>query len=212
MKPAIKYDTLNEAEANATKGEVIVMFTDNKFAPMYPNAVAPDALRRGEVLAVMYDAADEDAAAWEGAQFSEKSAATKFEALTHCPGLVGKLVDLVCSVSRRPNRSAALGTALTVIGTLAGRYVMGPSESGTHLYVLQLMPVGGGKDALMTTAMYLLHRCDLGYLNGPESMSETAVLKWLARQPLSLCTWDEFGMILKKLNAANAGMHKCLRL
>jgi hypothetical protein len=110
MKPAIKYDTLNEAEANATKGEVIVMFTDNKFAPMYPNDVAPDALRRGEVLAVMYDAADEDAAAWEGAQFSTPVYATKFEALTHC--LVPALPGRACGTSAPPMMWRQAGLAV----------------------------------------------------------------------------------------------------
>jgi Protein of unknown function (DUF3987) len=205
MKQAIKYDTLNEAEANATRGEVIVMFIDNKFAPMYPSDVAADALLRGAVLAVMYDAAD---AAWDGAQFSSPVYGTKFEALTHCPGLVGEVIDLVCSASRRPNRSAALGTALTVLGTLGGRYVMGPTRSGTHLYILALMPVGAGKDDIMTAALELLYQCDLTHLGGPESMSESAILNWLARQPLSLCTWDEFGMVLNKLNAARAGAHE----
>jgi hypothetical protein len=70
------------------------------------------------------------------------------------------------------------------------------------------MPEGAGKDAIMTTALELLAMAGLTHLGGPESMSETATLNFMARQPLSLCTWDEFGMILKKINAKNAGMHE----
>jgi hypothetical protein len=181
------------------------MHTDRTFSPMYAADVAKDALRRGDYVAVLFDPEE---AKWEGCQFATKSAADRFRALTYCPGLVGKLVDLVCDVSRRPNRAAALGTALTVIGTAAGRFVIGPTKSGTHLYILILMPVGAGKDAIMTTALELLAMAGLTHLGGPESMSETATLNFMARQPLSLCTWDEFGMILKKINAKNAGMHE----
>jgi hypothetical protein len=181
------------------------MHTDRTFSPMYAADVAKDALRRGDYVAVLFDPEE---AKWEGCQFATKSAADRFRALTYCPGLVGKLVDLVCDVSRRPNRAAALGTALTVIGTAAGRFVIGPTKSGTHLYILILMPEGAGKDAIMTTALELLAMAGLTHLGGPESMSETATLNFMARQPLSLCTWDEFGMILKKINAKNAGMHE----
>jgi len=40
------------------------------------------------------------------------------EAYTHCPGLVGDIVDFITDTARRPNRVLALGAAVTVVGTL----------------------------------------------------------------------------------------------
>jgi len=131
-----------------------------------------------------------------------------FEQLTHCPGLVGEIVDWVCSVSRRPNRTLALGAAITTIGTLAGRYFVGPTDSGTHLYVAMLVPTGGGKDDPLNSVTELLCAAGCEHLIGQEFMSETAVSNWLCRQPLSLCPIDEFGMFLGKINSRGANAHE----
>jgi hypothetical protein len=53
---------------------------------------------------------------------------------TRVPGVVGKLVDWIAATSRRPNRVLALGAAVSVVGTLIGRRVAGPTRSATHLY------------------------------------------------------------------------------
>ena len=39
----------------------------------------------------------------------------------------------------------ALGAALTIVGTLIGRRVAGPTKSGTHLFVVALAGTGAGK-------------------------------------------------------------------
>jgi hypothetical protein len=43
------------------------------------------------------------------------------------------------------------------------------------------MPVGAGKDDIMTSALELLYQCGVTHLGGPESMSESAILNWMAR-------------------------------
>jgi tetratricopeptide (TPR) repeat protein len=49
MKEALKYDSLNEAIANSTDGEVVVLHADRKFSPMYAGDVAADALAQGNL-------------------------------------------------------------------------------------------------------------------------------------------------------------------
>jgi hypothetical protein len=130
------------------------------------------------------------------------------EQLTYCPGLVGEVMNWILSISRRPNRTMALGAALTVVGTLIGRYVSTPTDSGTHLYVLLKAPTGAGKDDPLSSVSDLLQSAWCCHLVGQEFMSETAVSNWLSRQPLSLCPMDEFGMFLGKVNSKRANAHE----
>jgi len=71
---------------------------------------------------------------------------TELEALTYVPGLVGGVTEWIVRSARRPNRVMALGVATVVVGTVIGRYVRGPTESATHLYLIILAPSGYGKD------------------------------------------------------------------
>src|SRR5262249_1193218 len=68
------------------------------------------------------------------------------EPLTHLPGAVGDIVDWITGTARRPNRVLALGAALTIVGTLIGRRVAGPTYSATHLYIVTVAPATAGKD------------------------------------------------------------------
>ena len=66
--------------------------------------------------------------------------------LTRVPGLLGEITDWICASAKRPQRGLSLGAAVTLVGTAAGRKVAGPTDSGTHLYVLGIAPTGAGKD------------------------------------------------------------------
>ena len=71
------------------------------------------------------------------------------DALTRVPGLVGRITDWITDTGPREQRGLALGAALTLVGTAAGRKFSGPTLSGTHLYILALAPTGAGKDAAL---------------------------------------------------------------
>jgi len=55
-------------------------------------------------------------------------------------GLVGDIMDWIVGGARRPSRLLALGAALTIVGTLMGAGVRGPTRSGSHLYIVGLAP------------------------------------------------------------------------
>ena len=131
------------------------------------------------------------------------------EDLTQIPGLLGDVVDWIVDTARQPNRVLALGAAITLIGTLMGRRVAGPTMSGTHLYVIALAPSGAGKDHALKQVARLLKAANAGHLVGPSSfMSMSALIGVLKRSPCALCPMDEFGAFLAKLAHPKATSHE----
>ena len=127
--------------------------------------------------------------------------ANELEALTYVPGLVGDIVEWIVRGSRRPNRMMALGVAVTVVGTLIGRCVQGPTESATHLYAIILGPSGIGKDDPLKFGKALMDAVGASELIGPDEFASTPGLwKRLKRSPLLVCFVDEMGDELAKIN------------
>lgn len=126
-------------------------------------------------------------------------------ALTHVPGVVGDLIDWITATARRPNRVLALGAAVTIVGTLIGRRVAGPTGSATHLYVVTLAPTGSGKQHPINCTSRLMKAAGAGHhIGASQFLSMSAVIDFLAKKPLSLCTQDEFGAFLKRINNRKA--------
>jgi hypothetical protein len=133
------------------------------------------------------------------------AAEDKLLELTYCKGLVGQIVDWIEKTGRRPNRSLALGAAVSIIGTLVGRRISGPTRSATHLYVVGLAPTGAGKQHPIDAISRLMRAANAGHHIGPsEFISMPAVINMLQRQPLALCAQDEFGAFLKRINSRRA--------
>lgn len=125
--------------------------------------------------------------------------------LSHPPGLLGELTDWICDTARRPQRSLAIGAALTIIGTLAGRHISGPTGSGTHLYVVGLAPTGAGKDHAMQQILTALDGAGCKHFIGPSQfISMPAVINFMQRSPLSICAMDEFGSFMKRIGSRKA--------
>ena len=128
------------------------------------------------------------------------------ERLTRVPGLLGDMVDWIEATARRPNRVLSLGAATAVLGTLIGRRDATPTKSGTHLYVLALAPSGAGKQHGIDAGKALMEAAGAGRHEGAsEALSQSAMVADLMHEPLSLSFVDEFGDVLAKLNAPNAG-------
>jgi len=88
----------------------------------------------------------------------------------------------------------ALGAATVVVGTLIGRYVIGPTGSATHLYIIMLAPSGYGKDWPLQAGEKLMDAVKKPMLIGPDSWSsEVGLLEVLKRSPLIVCFVDELG-------------------
>jgi hypothetical protein len=128
---------------------------------------------------------------------------------TTVPGAVGEIVDWITATARRPNRVLALGAAVTVVGTLIGRRVAGPTRSATHLYVVGIGATGGGKQHILETAMSLLRAAKAGDHIGPSKFfSGTSVIDLFEYKPLCLCPQDEIGVFLKAITHRRASSHE----
>lgn len=125
--------------------------------------------------------------------------------LTRVPGLVGRITDWITDCALFPQRGLALGAALCVVGTAAGRHLAGPTKNGTHLYVVGLAPSGAGKDHALSQIAVILAAADMRSHIGPSQfISMPAVINFLCRAPLSVCAMDEFGAFLKRINNRRA--------
>ncbi len=125
--------------------------------------------------------------------------------LTRIPGLVGLITDFITDTALYPQRCLALGAALTIVGTAAGRHLAGPHRCGVHLYVVCLAPSGAGKNHPLSSIATIMAAADLQAHIGPSQfISMPAVINFLVRQPLSVCPMDEFGSFLKRINSRRA--------
>jgi hypothetical protein len=128
---------------------------------------------------------------------------------THVPGAVGNIVDWIVATARRPNRVLALGAAITIVGTLIGRRVAGPTRSATHLYVVPIGRTGTGKQHILDSAWRLMSAAKAGQHIGPSKFfSLTAVHDQLMEKPLMLCLQDEIGVFLKSVTSRKASNHE----
>jgi hypothetical protein len=130
-------------------------------------------------------------------------------AYTHVPGVLGDIVVHIVSTARRPNRVLALGAAVTVVGTLIGRRVAGPTRSATHLYLVAVAPTGNGKQHVLDCAVRLMKAAGAGEHIGPAKFfSLSAMIDLLSYKPLALCMQDEIGVFLKAITNRRASSHE----
>ena len=123
--------------------------------------------------------------------------------------MLGGIVDWVTATARRPNPVLALCTAITVIGTLIGRRVAGPTRSATHLYVVGIAPTGNGKQHILDSAVRLMKAAGAGDHIGPSKFfSLSAMIDLLDYKPLALCPQDEIGVFLKAITNRRASSHE----
>lgn len=123
------------------------------------------------------------------------------EHLLDVPGAVGHITRWITKSARYPQPLLSLGAALALVGTAAGRKFAGPTDSGTHLYILALAPTGTGKNHPAKQAKRLMKAAAQDDLIGPgQFMSEPAVYQYVAAQPLMLCYMDELGSYLQRIN------------
>ena len=128
---------------------------------------------------------------------------------TNVPGVVGDIVDWIVATARRPNRVLALGAAITVVGTLIGRRVAGPTRSATHLYVVGIGATGGGKQHILDSAIRLLKAGGAaGHIGPAKFFSLSAMIELLSYKPVALCPQDEIGVFLKAITSRRASSHE----
>jgi hypothetical protein len=160
--------------------------------------LAPLRLIRSEAEAFIEPDVDLDA---EPAKGSDSGAEVPPH-LLEVPGLVGAITRWINETALYPQPVLALGAALVVVGTAAGRKYSGPTKSATHLYCLGIAPTGAGKNHASKMAKRLMRAADQADLIGPgQFMSEPAVYETVCKRPQLLCFMDEFGGYLQKINS-----------
>jgi hypothetical protein len=124
-----------------------------------------------------------------------------YAGLYDCRGLVGDIVRHITDTAMSPIPLHALGAALTIVGTAAGRRYRGPTKSSCVLYVANVAESGAGKEHALESAKAILRAAGLGEHVGPgEYDSGSAYLKTLKRKPLCLSAIDEFGSVWEGMN------------
>jgi len=124
-----------------------------------------------------------------------------YAGLYDCRGLVGDIVRHITDTAMSPIPLHALGAALCIVGTAAGRRYRGPTKSSCVLYVANVAESGAGKEHALESAKAILRAAGLGEHVGPgEYDSGSAYLKTLKRKPLCLSAIDEFGSVWEGMN------------
>ena len=127
------------------------------------------------------------------------------EHLTYVPGLLGEIVDWITASARKPSRTMALASAVSVMGTALARCWSGPTKAGTHSYMLTLAPTGAGKDHGLQQIRRIMLATNLKDCIGGNDYSATSAIQVaLTRQPILLSTMDEIGVFLRRINSKRA--------
>jgi len=97
---------------------------------------------------------------------------SELERLTYVPGLVGDITEWIVRGAKRPNRMMALGAAIVTVGTLCSQRVVGPTDSGTHLYIIIIAPTGYEGSPL--SAYVIQNLALVQFANIPDSSSTSS--------------------------------------
>jgi hypothetical protein len=124
-------------------------------------------------------------------------------------GALKLFVDYATATAVSPQPFLALGAALCLIGTLAGRRYCTPTDLRSNLYAVGIADSGGGKDHARRCSKRVLLAAHLErYLGGEDLASSAGLLSSLQLHPARLFQLDEFGQFLKLVLAPRAPFHK----
>ncbi len=127
---------------------------------------------------------------------------------THCPGLVGRIADWIVATAEYQQPLLAIGAALTIVGTVAGRQLAGPTNSATHLYILGVAPTGTGKDRPLKAVRRLLFAVGSNLMGPGRFNSDSSIVTELTGSPVVGCAIDEFGAFMARMKSRNASTHE----
>lgn len=130
------------------------------------------------------------------------------EALLAVPGFVGEVTAYTLATAFRPQPVLALGAALALLGTLAGRKVRDEINSRTNVYCLGVCPSGGGKERTRQVNKEILFLAGAEKLVGPEGLaSHAGLITAVEQQPAILFQLDEIGRLLRTLAEPGRSPH-----
>ncbi len=135
-----------------------------------------------------------------------------------CGGLLAQIRDWILITSPvKPNPNLALAAAISIIGTVCGRHISGPTHCGTNLYIIGIGRTGVGKDRPLKAVDQILSACDLDHIVKGSFKSDVALEMQLSRTPGMIAVIDEIGQNLfsrfttKKASSHEANISSMLR-
>src|SRR5262249_30703344 len=120
-----------------------------------------------------------------------------------------EFANWVLRTSRKPNRPLAVASATAFIGTLSGRHLCGPSESGTHLYIACIGQTAIGKDRPLECVKLAMRA--VGFKTLAQTVrfkSDSALEVVLASNPCCVSIIDEIGDKLGRITNRRTSTHE----
>lgn len=128
------------------------------------------------------------------------------EAGHNVDGLLAEMRDYIVATAVRPQPELALASAITLIGTLAGRKFATPTNLRTNIYAIGVAGSGAGKNHPKMMVDNLLSAAGLDkHLGGSEIASGAGLVSAVEAQPSILFVIDEFGQMLRSIADRNRG-------
>jgi len=128
--------------------------------------------------------------------------------LLEVPGFISQVVSHTVATAFRPQPVLALGAAIALQATLAGRKVRDEFNTRTNIYCLGTCQSGGGKDRAREVNKEILYQAGLEKLVGPEGLaSHAGLVSAVEIQSAILFQLDEIGRLLKTLGDASRSPH-----
>lgn len=112
-------------------------------------------------------------------------------------GPLAQFVDYVTDTGPSPQPWVALGAALAVFGTAAGRRYASPSNLRTNIYSIGIVDSGGGKDYPLRACTRLMIAAGLAnHIGGSKIASGSGLVTAVTRNPSILFPLDEVGFLI----------------
>jgi hypothetical protein len=129
------------------------------------------------------------------------------EQLLEVPGFVGEVMGYTLATAHRRQPLIALAGALALLGVLTGRKVCDELNTRTNLYVLGIVPSGGGKDRPREVNKEILAAANAIPMGKETIASAAGLVSAVDQQPASLFQIDEFGRYLKTMADPRSAPH-----
>lgn len=115
------------------------------------------------------------------------------------PGLK-LIVDTIMEYAPKPRLELALGAALATVATAAGRRYRSPTGVLTNMYLVGLLPSGGGKDFHLRSPGRILTLAQADETVGGRIVSAMGIRSGLEKYPVMFVPIDEMGKLLTAMN------------
>jgi hypothetical protein len=129
--------------------------------------------------------------------------------LLQVDGALKLFVDYAIASASSPQPFLALGAAICLIGTIAGRRYRTPTDLRSNIYAVGIADSGAGKDHARKCVKRAIFAAGLSrYLGGEDLASSAGLIASLQHHPARLFLFDEFGKFLKLVLNPRAPVHK----